>query len=313
MIAFRKIFVGALVFLIIFFLIIIIFGAKIIDKEKEANQVIVKNSDISEINFNSISSLRSIDDTDIIVGSLGAKVEIIIYEDLSDFYSVKLNEALMLVKENFSNNVVIAFRPYVVRSFPLSYPVYSLLECAKEQGAFFEMRKIILEQVDSGEIAEINFDKYILSSGVNFGLADKCINDKKYYSKIENLSREAEGFGVYGSPVIFVNKEMIVGARSFEDVVNGEGEKFLGLRSIVARHLRLDILESNLLEEVVCAMDVRECVDGSYVGRDSKNNCDFSPCLIDDPVACTMDAKICPDGSAVGRDGKNNCEFFSCP
>ena len=29
--------------------------------------------------------------------------------------------------------------------------------------------------------------------------------------------------------------------------------------------------------------------------------------------ACTEDAKVCPDGSTVGRDLENNCEFFSCP
>ncbi|MBT4870476.1 MAG: hypothetical protein HON47_02800 [Candidatus Diapherotrites archaeon] len=30
-------------------------------------------------------------------------------------------------------------------------------------------------------------------------------------------------------------------------------------------------------------------------------------------IACTDDAKICPDGSAVGRDPNNNCEFKPCP
>ncbi|MBU1199860.1 MAG: hypothetical protein KKF46_07725 [Nanoarchaeota archaeon] len=32
-----------------------------------------------------------------------------------------------------------------------------------------------------------------------------------------------------------------------------------------------------------------------------------------EPVACTADAKVCPDGSAVGRDPDNNCEFPACP
>lgn len=32
-----------------------------------------------------------------------------------------------------------------------------------------------------------------------------------------------------------------------------------------------------------------------------------------EPIACTMEAKICPDGSAVGRNGSNNCEFDPCP
>ncbi|HYD03150.1 MAG TPA: hypothetical protein VEC16_02520 [Alphaproteobacteria bacterium] len=28
---------------------------------------------------------------------------------------------------------------------------------------------------------------------------------------------------------------------------------------------------------------------------------------------CTEDAKICADGSAVGRNPNNNCEFYPCP
>jgi len=29
--------------------------------------------------------------------------------------------------------------------------------------------------------------------------------------------------------------------------------------------------------------------------------------------ACTDDAKVCPDGSIVGRDPENNCQFEPCP
>ncbi len=30
-------------------------------------------------------------------------------------------------------------------------------------------------------------------------------------------------------------------------------------------------------------------------------------------IFCTADAKVCPDGSYVGRDSNNNCEFKPCP
>ena len=30
-------------------------------------------------------------------------------------------------------------------------------------------------------------------------------------------------------------------------------------------------------------------------------------------LMCTQEAKICSDGSAVGRNGSNNCEFNACP
>ncbi len=36
-------------------------------------------------------------------------------------------------------------------------------------------------------------------------------------------------------------------------------------------------------------------------------------CLGSEPKACTMEAKLCPDGSAVGRNSSNNCEFDPCP
>ncbi|MBI5389162.1 hypothetical protein HZB01_02155 [Candidatus Woesearchaeota archaeon] len=31
------------------------------------------------------------------------------------------------------------------------------------------------------------------------------------------------------------------------------------------------------------------------------------------PKGCTLEAKICPDGSGVGRNSSNNCEFDPCP
>lgn len=31
-----------------------------------------------------------------------------------------------------------------------------------------------------------------------------------------------------------------------------------------------------------------------------------------EPIACTEDAKLCDDGTSVGRDPNNNCEFFEC-
>jgi len=33
---------------------------------------------------------------------------------------------------------------------------------------------------------------------------------------------------------------------------------------------------------------------------------------LEDGVACSQDVKQCPDGSFVSRDSNNNCEFFPC-
>jgi len=53
------------------------------------------------------------------------------------------------------------------------------------------------------------------------------------------------------------------------------------------------------------------CTNGTIVDG-GKNDCGCQnppKCL----RACTEEAKLCPDGSAVGRNSENNCEFDPCP
>jgi hypothetical protein len=60
----------------------------------------------------------------------------------------------------------------------------------------------------------------------------------------------------------------------------------------------------------ICTDDVMTCPDGSVVGRNPYDDCEFFPCH---PLNCTTDLMECPDGSYVGRDPNNDCEFFPCP
>jgi uncharacterized secreted protein with C-terminal beta-propeller domain len=41
--------------------------------------------------------------------------------------------------------------------------------------------------------------------------------------------------------------------------------------------------------------------------------CTKTPTIDTEPKVCSADAKECPDGSYVGRDADNNCEFKKCP
>lgn len=68
-------------------------------------------------------------------------------------------------------------------------------------------------------------------------------------------------------------------------------------------------------EPKACTMEALLCPDGSAVGRDPENNCEFKACPAaeDDNRVCTLEAQMCPDGSYVGRNPKNNCAFDDCP
>lgn len=49
-------------------------------------------------------------------------------------------------------------------------------------------------------------------------------------------------------------------------------------------------------------MEVKEPTIDETLDKDDNNE-----------IGCDADAKICPDGSAVGRNGTNNCEYDPCP
>merc|ERR1712025_1413500 len=70
--------------------------------------------------------------------------------------------------------------------------------------------------------------------------------------------------------------------------------------------------------DLYCFKDIFQCPDGTSVGRDPKNNCEFKPCPQkekpkEEPMMCPYDLHECPDGTMVDRDSENNCEFKPCP
>merc|ERR1719382_179969 len=63
--------------------------------------------------------------------------------------------------------------------------------------------------------------------------------------------------------------------------------------------------ETNDLKQapMMCAQDVEECEDGSSVGRDPYNNCDFKPC----PDVQKGKSKKCEDKKEKKYCEKQNC------
>lgn len=103
------------------------------------------------------------------------------------------------------------------------------------------------------------------------------------------------------------------------------------MKYIVLFALMLTILTACGQEKVICAQDVKQCDDGSFVGR-VEPSCLFSACpdgkcpedvkecmdgttkvKVAEPVACPEDAKVCPDGETVVVRKGPNCEFEKCP
>jgi len=70
------------------------------------------------------------------------------------------------------------------------------------------------------------------------------------------------------------------------------------------------VVGSTGITEIVCTQEAKLCPDGSYVGRDPANNCEFDPCP---PIACSK--PVCKDGSDPVDTGKVDaygCKIYLC-
>ncbi|HKM40361.1 MAG: DsbA family protein [Patescibacteria group bacterium] len=164
-------------------------------------------------------------------------LEIIVYEDLSDFYSFQYNETLKLIREKYSDQLRIVFKPYANKMFKMSYPVHSFVACASEQGKFFSARDLIFSKLETDSLDLNDFLAYGQELELDNDSLNLCLKEERYLNEIEKLFKEALDSGIYGSPSTIVGDEIVLGARSFEDSVNSNGENLPGLKSIIERHL----------------------------------------------------------------------------
>lgn len=224
-----------------FLLLMFVFIIFVNNKEETKNVTKeLSSQEIKEVidagNFVS-KDLRLVDQSDIFISGKKPKVNIIIYEDLSNYYSAEFNETIDYIKKDFGDKILIAFRPYADKMYPNSIEANLWSQCAREQGKFFEFRDFLLQQAKNDNFSEDNYINYAKEINLDINGIDICLKNSEKLAQLEKIKNEAENFDVYGVPTIFVGSEMIVGSRSYDNSVNGSGEKLEGMRNIISRHL----------------------------------------------------------------------------
>ena len=239
-------FIFFVVVLVIIFLAVFIINNRQVSKNYLQNLLTHKNSpsqDLLAFNATALASantpatLPQISANDYLVGNLNAKVKMIVYEDLSDNYAPVFNDALKAAQKNYAGQIVLAFRPFLVNNNAGSAEVMAAADCAGDQNKFLEMRELLLEKNSSGKLAAASLSDYAQELNLDVNKFSECLASQKYQAKILVASKEAKNYSVYGAPTLFVNKEIVTGARGFADAQNSVGEKISGLKTIIDKEL----------------------------------------------------------------------------
>lgn len=163
-------------------------------------------------------------DDDAVLGNPDAPVTIIEFSDFQCPFCRKFwRETLPQIKKDY---LLTGKAKLVYRDFPLTQlhpgatPAAEGAECAKEQGGFWEMHDAIFEEQEQQGQGTIQFTaddvkKWAAKIGLNTSKFNQCLDSGKYKQEVDKDIADGSAAGVTGTPAVFVNGRLIVGAQPF--------------------------------------------------------------------------------------------------
>jgi len=174
---------------------------------------------------------------DKLFGRPEAPLKIFVYEDYTNIYSAQLADTLDRIRAESGDKIAVIIRPYFKNSV-LAGQAQAAVDCAAEQGKLVEMRALLFAQVKVNQLSVVNFSAYASQIGLNADNFAACLTKSQKSVKIEQLVREAESYTVQGTPTIFLGRDIIIGARPYDDYTDSNGDKIEGLKTTIEKMIK---------------------------------------------------------------------------
>ena len=192
--------------------------AQVLFEQKDANYVL-KTQELG-LPAGKYLSLPQINEGDSISGPVDAKVKVVIFSDYQCPYCKLLFKSLRDTMVQYKDTVVFDYKHLPLDFHPQANNSALAATCAQEQGKFWEYSdKLYASQAEWSNTKDtVKFKDYARTLGLKTTDFDKCLDDKKYQSKIDADKAEAGNFGISGTPALFINDDFQTGALSTDQI-----------------------------------------------------------------------------------------------
>ena len=173
-------------------------------------------------------------DDDTILGDPDAPVTIIEFSDFQcPFCRIFWRDTLPSIEKEYINTgkVRFVYRDYPLPSHPMAVSFAEATECADDQDSYWEMHDMIFEEQEKlgeGTITSITAEElseWADELDLDVEEFDACMEEHKYLDEISKDTEDGNKAGVSGTPIFFINGEMVRGAlpfESFKTVIDGK-------------------------------------------------------------------------------------------
>jgi len=182
----------------------------------------------------------SLRENDQVIGNREAALKIFVYEDYNDVFSAESAKNINSLINKNGSKLAFVFRPYV-GSESKSVQATFALDCAAKNDKWEAMRMAIfngLEKAPENVEAGQELFYYADSIGLNKDEFISCLTNAQKSGRIEELQAEINDYKIQGSPTLFINEEIILGARPLKDYVDSNGDTIEGLETVIERLLK---------------------------------------------------------------------------
>lgn len=162
----------------------------------------------------------AIGENDIAVGNKDAKVKIMAFSDFQCPFSKAFHATVKKVLEEYGDKALFVYKQLPLDFHPQAQNAALASECANEQEKFLEYAdKLFENQSNWGKLEGTqSFKDYARQLGLNASQFNSCLDGQKYKEKVGQNQKEAEEFGISGTPAIFINDQFENGAISFDKI-----------------------------------------------------------------------------------------------
>ena len=179
----------------------------------------------------------TIDDDNAIIGNKDAKVKIFLFSDHQCPFCAKFFDEIVNTSKSFGDKVVLVYKDFPLEFHSQAMNAAMAGECAKDQGKFWEMSKRLYNtQKQWGNLKDDKAKGFFKQQAKRLGLDmekfDGCLENGEHKDAIEKSKKEAEAFGITGTPSVFINNQFVPGvvpAGKLKEMIQAEIDKAEGV------------------------------------------------------------------------------------
>lgn len=142
-------------------------------------------------------------------GNLNSEVVLI---EFSDFQCPFCKNALPIIEEileEYEGEIAVYYRNFPLTMHENSFIAAEAVECANEQGKFWEYHDILFE--NQKNLNKENLKLYAQELGLDENQFNDCLDARKFKQDIERDISDGKAMGIGGTPAFFINGRKIVG------------------------------------------------------------------------------------------------------